>query len=340
MENNNLMVSSTPHIRSKETIQSVMRDVVIALVPAAVAGIFFFGVGAAIVIAMCILSCVFFETLFNKIAKKENTIKDLSAVVTGLLLAMNLPAYSLSEHPIAAFVIPIVGSFFAIIIAKQLFGGLGQNFINPALAGRAFLVASYPTLTTGSIFHPTRLMEGVDAATYATPLAQIKAGNIPDSSIMDCLVGNIGGTIGETCAILLILGGLYLIYKKVISWRIPVCYIATVFIFTYLLKAVGIESAAMREPFYELFTGGLMLGAFFMATDYASSPVTPTGQLIMGFGCGFITTLIRVFGGYPEGVSYSILLMNLCVPLIDRFTSPKKFGYVKPVKVKKVKEGE
>ncbi len=336
MENNNLMVSSTPHIRSKETVSGVMRDVIIALVPAAVAGIVFFGIGAAIEIAMCILACVVFETLFNKIAKKQNTIKDLSAVVTGLLLAMNLPAYNISEHPIATFVLPIVGSFFSIVIAKQLFGGLGQNFINPALAGRAFLVASYPTLTTGSIFGPTKFMEGVDAATYATPLSTIKAGAAPDSSIFDALIGNIGGTIGETCAILLILGGLYLIIKKVISWRIPVVYIATVFIFTYFLQAVGVESAINRMPVYELFTGGLMLGAFFMATDYASSPVTPTGQLIMGFGCGFITVLIRIFGGYPEGVSYSILLMNLCVPLIDRFTAPKKFGYVKPVKVKEV----
>lgn len=334
MENNNLMVSSTPHIRSKETISSVMRDVIIALVPAAIAGVIIFGITALIEIIMCILACVVFESLYNKIAKKENTIKDLSAVVTGLLLAMNLPAYSFSEHPIAIFVIPIVGSLFSIVIAKQLFGGLGQNFINPALAGRAFLVASYPTLTTGSIFHPTQFMSGVDAATYATPLSSIKEGADFTPSLLDAFVGNIGGTIGETCAILLIIGGIYLIVKKVISWRIPVVYIATVFIFTYLLKAVGVEAAASRMPFYELFTGGLMLGAFFMATDYASSPVTPTGQLIMGFGCGFITTLIRVFGGYPEGVSYSILLMNLCVPLIDRFTAPKKFGYVKPVKVK------
>ncbi len=336
MENNNLMVSSTPHIRSNETISSVMRDVIIALVPSAIAGIVFFGVSAAIIIAMSIIACVVFETLFNKIAKKQNTISDLSAVVTGLLLAMNMPALSLSEHPVACFAMPIVGSLFAIVIAKQLFGGLGQNFINPALAGRAFLLASYPTLMSGSAFGTTNFMSGVDAATYATPLAVIKAGNVPDSSIFDALIGNIGGTIGETCAILLILGGIYLIVKKIISWRIPVVYIATVFIFTYFLQAVGVEAAAYRMPLYELFSGGLMLGAFFMATDYASSPVTPTGQLIMGFGCGFITTLIRVFGGYPEGVSYSILLMNLCVPLIDRFTAPKKFGYVKPVKVKEV----
>lgn len=336
MENNNLMVSASPHIRSNDTVSSIMRDVIIALVPAAVAGVVFFGITAAIMIVMSVLACIVFESLYNKIAKKPNTVNDLSAVVTGLLLAMNMPALSFADHPIAVFAMPVVGSLFAIVIAKQLFGGLGQNFINPALAGRAFLLASYPTLMSGGAFGTTNFMSGIDTASYATPLAVIKAGDIPAESIVDGLIGNCGGTIGETCAILLILGGIYLIVRKVISWRIPVVYIATVFIFTYLLKEVGVEAAASRMPLSELFYGGLMLGAFFMATDYASSPVTPTGQLIMGFGCGFITTLIRVFGGYPEGVSYSILLMNLCVPLIDRFTTPKKFGYVKPVKVKEV----
>ena len=246
-----------------------------------------------------------------------------------------MPALSLSEHPISIFVLPIIGTGVAIVVAKQLFGGLGQNFINPALAGRAFLLASYPTLMTGSAFKPTQFL-GIDAASYATPLASMKEGGAYGADLIQGLIGNTGGTIGETCAIALILGGIYLIARKVISWRIPVLYIATVLVFTYILKFCGVEGAANRD-FTELFYGGLMLGAFFMATDYASSPVTPTGQLIMGFGCGFITVLIRVFGGYPEGVSYSILLMNLCVPLIDRWTSPKKFGYVKPVKVKEVK---
>ncbi len=274
--------------------------------------------------------------MYNKIAKKPNTIKDFSAVITGLLLALNLPAHSFAEHPIAIFALPIVGTGVAIVIAKQLFGGLGQNFINPALAGRAFLVASYPTLTTGKVFEPNNFMTNVDAATYATPLSSMKEGGTYAADLIQGLIGNTGGTIGETCAIALIIGGLYLIFKKVISWRIPVLYIATVLVFTYIFKFCGIEGAVNRN-FTELFYGGLMLGAFFMATDYASSPVTPVGQLIMGFGCGFITVLIRVFGGYPEGVSYSILLMNLCVPLIDRWTAPKKFGYVKPVKVKEVK---
>ncbi len=332
--NNNLMVSSSPHIRSKETVSSVMRDVVIALAPATVMGIIFFGLSAAIMIAVSIIAAMAWETIYNKIAKKPNTVNDFSAVITGLLLALNMPALPLSEHPIAVFVMPIIGTGVAIIIAKQLFGGLGQNFINPALAGRAFLVASYPTLMTGSAFRATNFM--VEAETYATPLAAMKEGGAYGADLISGLIGNTGGTIGETCAIALILGGIYLIYKKVISWRIPVLYIGTVLVFTYIFKLCGIEGAVNRD-FTEIFYGGLMLGAFFMATDYASSPVTPTGQLIMGFGCGFITVLIRIFGGYPEGVSYSILLMNLCVPLIDRWTSPKKFGYVKPVKVKEVK---
>lgn len=337
MENNNLMVSGTPHIRSKETVSSIMRDVIIALCPAAIMGIIFFGISAAIEIAVCIASCLIFESIYNKITKKPNTIHDLSAVVTGLLLAMNLPALDMSAHPIAVVAMPIVGSLFSIVIAKMLFGGLGQNFINPALAGRAFLVASYPTLMTGSAFLPTNFMKGVDATTYATPLAQIKEAGALNTSFFDLLVGNCGGTIGETCAIALIIGGVYLIVKKVISWRTPVVYIATVLVLTYFFKIIGVEAAAAREPIHELFAGGLMLGAFFMATDYASTPVTPKGKIIMGLGCGIITVLIRLFGGYPEGVSYSILLMNLVSPLIDRYTAPKKFGYVKPVKVKEVK---
>lgn len=339
MENNNLMVSGTPHIRSNETITSIMRDVIIALCPAAIMGVIFFGLSALIEIIVSILSCIFFEWLYEKITKKPCTIKDLSAVVTGLLLAMNLPALDLSTNFAAAIWMPFVGSFFAIIIAKMLFGGLGQNFINPALAGRAFLLASYPTLMSGGAFRPTNFMN-VDATTYATPLSAIKEGtltSVTSNDLVNALIGNMGGTIGETCAIALILGGIYLIAKKVISWKTPVVYIATVFVFTYIFKLIGGDAGAVRMPVYELFTGGLMLGAFFMATDYSSTPVTPKGKIIMGLGCGFITVLIRVYGGYPEGVSYSILLMNLVTPLIDKYTTPKKFGYVKPVKVKEVK---
>ena len=257
-----------------------------------------------------IISAVFFEWLYEKITKKPVTINDLSAVVTGLLLAMNLPAS-------APVWVAIVGSAFAIIFAKQLFGGLGQNFINPALAGRAFLLASYPTEMTTWVV-PNGL--AADAATYATPLAQLKNGAL-DASLKQLVIGQVGGTIGETCAIALIIGGIYLLYKHVISWKIPVIYIATVFI---LFAVIGRHG--MRMPLQEIFAGGVMLGGIFMATDYASSPVTPKGQVIFAVGAGLLTYLIRTFGGYPEGVSYSILIMNCCVPLIERFTEPTIFG--------------
>ena len=297
----NFVVSGTPHVRSKESIQSIMRDVIIALVPATAAGIYYFGLRALILIVAAIISAVFFEWLYEKITKKPVTINDLSAVVTGLLLAMNLPAS-------APVWVAIVGSAFAIIFAKQLFGGLGQNFINPALAGRAFLLASYPTEMTTWVV-PNGL--AADAATYATPLAQLKNGAL-DASLKQLVIGQVGGTIGETCAIALIIGGIYLLYKHVISWKIPVIYIATVFI---LFAVIGRHG--MRMPLQEIFAGGVMLGGIFMATDYASSPVTPKGQVIFAVGAGLLTYLIRTFGGYPEGVSYSILIMNCCVPLIE-----------------------
>ena len=307
----NFVVSGTPHVRSKESIQSIMRDVIIALVPATAAGIYYFGISALILIIAAIASSVIFEALCQKIMKKPVTVSDLSAVVTGLLLAMNLPAA-------APVWVAIVGSAFAIIFGKQLFGGLGQNFINPALAGRAFLLASYPTeMTTWSV--PNGL-EVADAATYATPLAQLKAGHL-DASLGELMLGQCGGTIGETCAIALIIGGVYLLYKHVISWKIPVIYIATVAI---LFGVIGRHG--MRMSLQEIMAGGVMLGGIFMATDYASSPVTPKGQIIFAVGAGLITYLIRTFGGYPEGVSYSILIMNCCVPLIERFTEPTIFG--------------
>ena len=306
----NFVVSGTPHVRSKESIQSIMRDVIIALVPATAAGIYYFGLRALILIVAAIISAVFFEWLYEKITKKPVTINDLSAVVTGLLLAMNLPAS-------APVWVAIVGSAFAIIFAKQLFGGLGQNFINPALAGRAFLLASYPTEMTTWVV-PNGL--AADAATYATPLAQLKNGAL-DASLKQLVIGQVGGTIGETCAIALIIGGIYLLYKHVISWKIPVIYIATVFI---LFAVIGRHG--MRMPLQEIFAGGVMLGGIFMATDYASSPVTPKGQVIFAVGAGLLTYLIRTFGGYPEGGSYSILIMNCCVPLIERFTEPTIFG--------------
>ncbi|GAA0721949.1 RnfABCDGE type electron transport complex subunit D [Clostridium malenominatum] len=298
-------VSSSPHIRVKETTKSIMRDVVIALLPATFASVYFFKLQALLVILISVLSCVGAEYIWQKATKRKVTVGDLSAVVTGLLLAFNLP-------PAVPLWIPVVGGFFAIIIAKQFFGGLGQNIVNPALVARAFLLASWPTAMT------TWTLDGV---TTATPLAALKAGT-QAPALMDVFIGNVGGCIGETSALALIIGGVYLLAKRVIDWRIPVSFIGTTLVITAFAGRAG-------NPLYELFAGGLMLGAFFMATDYATSPITPIGRLIFGVGCGVITSVIRILGGYPEGVSYSILIMNLFVPLIERWTTPKIFGKVK-----------
>ncbi len=306
MSNKKYIVSSTPHIRSSETVNSIMLNVLIALAPAALCGIYYFGFNSALIIAISILTAIGSELIYQKITKRPITINDLSAVVTGLLLAMNLP-------PTVPFWLPIIGSIFAIIIVKQLFGGLGQNFMNPALAARAFLLASYPTQMTTWI--------NPDAISTPTPLALISYPQPTD--YYDAFLGNIGGCIGETAAFALIIGGIYLIYKKVITWHIPILYLLTVFVLSAIF---GREGFFMGYPLYELLVGGLLLGAFFMATDYSSSPITPMGKIIMGIGCGVFTVIIRVYGGYPEGVSYSILLMNLTVPLIDKYTKPKVFG--------------
>ncbi len=307
-------VSSSPHIRSKDSIENIMVDVLIALTPATVMGVYFFGINALITIAISIIACVGFEALFQKMTNQTISVNDYSAAVTGLLLAMNLP-------PTSPIWMPIVGSFVAIVIVKQLFGGLGQNFMNPALAARAFLLAAYPIKMTDWV---------VDGVSSATPLAMMKEnGFIPKSpDYINALIGHIGGTIGETCALALILGGLYLMARKVISWRIPVTYIGTVFVVTFIF---GRNGAGLMNgvAVYELLTGGLLLGAFFMATDYSSSPITPAGQLIMGVGCGVLTGVIRIYGGYPEGVAYAILIMNLVVPLIDRFVKGRVFGEVR-----------
>jgi electron transport complex protein RnfD len=315
---NKLIASSSPHIRSKDTTTTVMRDVLIALAPAALAGIYFFGFGAVKIYLLSIASAVATEYIIQKfILKTTVTIGDLSAVVTAVLLSMTLPVT-------APWWIPVIGAAFAIGIVKQAFGGIGSNFMNPALAARAFMVASWPVIMTGSWVTP-----GVDAVSTATPLGLIKEsggfGALSEAGVdfTDLLIGNVAGCLGETSALLLILGGLYLLWKKVISWRIPVAYIGTVAVL-YL-----VTGAAMSEILVQLAAGGLMLGAFFMATDYVSSPVTPKGRLIFGIGCGVLTFVIRKFGGYPEGVLYSILLMNVVSPLIDRYTIPKVFGEVK-----------
>ncbi|MGV8905036.1 MAG: RnfABCDGE type electron transport complex subunit D [Acetobacterium sp.] len=309
----NLTVSSSPHIRAKHSTASIMQNVIIALLPAlAVAG-YVFGVWALALVAICIISSVVTEAVIQKLLKQSVTINDWSAVVTGILLAFNLPVN-------APWWIAVLGSVFAIAIVKQCFGGLGQNFINPALAARAFLLASWPGHMTSTAFIPLS-----DTVTTATPLALLKAGDLANMpSTFDLFTGlNMTGSLGEISALALLLGGLYLIYKGIISWRIPVIYIATVGIFALL---VG------QDPLIHILSGGLILGAFFMATDYASSPVTVRGQIAFAVGCGVITMIIRLYGGYPEGVSYSILLMNVATPLIERFARQRVYGVSKKKK--------
>ena len=325
MLNNRLIVSSSPHVRSEETVNRIMLDVFLALTPALIAGTLYFGFRALIVTVVTILSCVVWEYLWQKMCKKPVTVNDWSAAVTGILLAFNLPAA-------VPLWIPVVGSFFAIIIVKQLFGGLGQNFMNPALAARAFLLASWPTSMTKWVEPFTKMpfFGNVDAVSAATPLGLIQGAEAAAGQelprYMDLFLGNIGGCIGETSVLALLLGAGYLLYRRIINWRIPVTFITTVAVLTFIFGKSGFFTG---DALYHVLSGGLMLGAFFMATDYASSPVTPKGHIVMGIGCGVITSVIRLYGGYPEGVSYSILLMNVAAPLIDRYTIPVKFGEVK-----------
>lgn len=310
------MVSSSPHIRAKHTTQNIMKDVIIALVPSLIVGAYFYGIRALLLAAVSVVSCVGFEWGWEKCFNRERTIKDLSAVVTGLLIAYNVPV----NVPI--FIV-VVGAFIAIVLAKQVFGGIGQNFINPALAARVFLLSGYGTAMR-SFEMPVsgRFFSEIDTVTGATPLELMKNGLVNElPNLGDVLVGNIGGCIGEVSAIALLIGAFYLLMKRVISWHIPVCYMGTVFILTFLLNGFN-----AYESFYSLFLGGLVLGAFFMATDYTTTPMTVKGQIIFAVGCGILTTLIRLYGGYPEGVSYSILIMNLSVPLIDKYIRQHRFG--------------
>ncbi|MCI6277172.1 MAG: RnfABCDGE type electron transport complex subunit D [Clostridium sp.] len=305
-----LTLSSSPHIRANESVQTIMRDVLIALLPAALAGIYFFKMRAALVMIVAVVAAVLSEYLWQRLTHKNITVGDLSAVVTGLLLAFNVP-------PTMPLWMVAVGTVFAVLIVKQLFGGIGQNIVNPALAGRAFLLASWPIAMT------TWTLDGV---TTATPLAILKAGEGTLPTLSQAFIGNIGGCIGETSALALLIGFVYLLYRKVISWEIPVVYIGTVAILTTVIGRNGFMTG---NGLYEIFTGGLMLGAIFMATDYTTTPMTKKGQVIFALGCGIIATIIRTIGGYPEGVSYSILIMNLCVPLIDKFATPRTFGEAK-----------
>ena len=322
---NKLIVSSSPHVRTNKDTSYIMKQVVIALLPATLAALFFFRLSALNVIFFCVTGSVGAEFVCQKISKQESTIGDFSAVVTGLLLAFNVPAS-------LPWWMCLLGAAFAIIVVKMVFGGIGNNFVNPALAARAFLLASFPVAMTlwtrtGVIWVSSG---NIDAYTTATPLSFLKAGSngvssLADSgiSISNMLIGNIGGCIGETSAVLIILGGLYLMYKGIINYVIPTFYICTVAILMFILGGFNFTFVI-----YELLAGGLMLGAFFMLTDYTTSPMTKKGQIIYAVLAGLITTVIRLYGGYPEGVSYSILFVNIMTPLIDKYTKTKVFGEV------------
>lgn len=318
-----LTVSPSPHIRHGDTTRSVMLDVIIALVPALIWGVICFGLRALAVVAISIASAVLFEYGFQRVMKRTVNIGDFSAAVTGLLLGLNLPAS-------IPYWMPIVGSFFAIVIVKQLFGGIGKNFVNPALAARVFLF-SWPGEMT-MFTEPFRRLglfmnrETMDALATPTPLSALKSGELPDITWLDLFVGKYGGTIGEVSSVLLLLGAAYLLVRKVIAPHIPLAYIGTVVLLTLIFpKNPDIFSFVLSE----VFSGGIIFGAFFMATDYVTSPVTARGRVIFGCGCGAITVFIRYFGGYSEGVSFAILIMNSLVYYIDKFTMPRVFGGVK-----------
>ncbi len=300
-----MRVSSSPHVRAKTGTTHIMADVCIALLPALIVGIWHFGWRAAVITAISVATCVLSEFIYEKLLHMPVTVGDLSAVVTGLLLGLNLP----STVP---FWVPVIGGVFAIIVAKMLFGGLGYNFMNPALAGRCFLVISFAGLMTNFNY---------DGMTTATPLALLKAGETVD--LMPMFLGTTAGTIGETSALALLIGAIYLLVKKVISWRIPCLYILTVLVFAAIFGGHGLS---VNYLLGHLLGGGLMLGACFMATDYVTSPITAKGQIVYGICLGLMTGLFRVFGGSAEGVSYAIIFCNLLVPLIERFTMPTAFG--------------
>lgn len=323
-----LTISSSPHAHSPVTTQTIMRDVLIALVPALLGSIYFFGFRSLLVTLVSAAACVFFEWGFCKIRKLHCKTYDLSAVVTGVLLAFVCPV------TIPYWTI-ILGDFFAIVLVKMLFGGLGKNIVNPALAGRAFLF-SWPVLMSNWVKvgfdNAAGLLSTADAVTAATPMSAMHQGALPEESILDMFLGNIGGCIGESSALLLIIGFVYLLYRKVITARIPLAYIGTVAILAFLFPQGNDRIAWMAA---QVFGGGLMLGAIFMATDYVTSPLTKLGQIVYGIGCGIITILIRYFGGYSEGVTYAILCMNACSVLLDKIGRPVKFGAPKKEAAKK-----
>ena len=305
-----LKLSSSPHIHSGNSTSKIMRDVLIALAPAAIAGTIIFGARSLLVLAACVLSSVLFEAGFNLLLKKDQTIGDLSAAVTGLLLGLNLPA----TVPIWQCVI---GSAFAILLVKAIFGGLGCNLVNPAITARVFMLVAF-----GGSMAKAAYPKGVDTVAGATPLVSIAEGGAP--SFADLFLGRTGGAIGETCALALLIGFAYLLIRKVISWHIPVTFIGSVFVISFFIEGFDAITATAL-----ILSGGLFIGAIFMATDYVTSPATAWGKVIFGVGAGAITVLIRYFGSYPEGVSFAILLMNILTPYIDQWTAHKVFGGTK-----------
>ncbi len=301
-----LLVASSPHIKDKSSTSRIMLDVIIALLPTAIISVVYFSYISALIIVVSVSSSVLFEYLYNLIAKKEHTEWDLSCVVTGLILALNMPPVK------SSIILSVIGSFIAIVVVKMIFGGIGQNIFNPAAAARIFLTVSFSSLMTEYVAPFT------DGIASATPLAIVDADKLP--SYLDLFLGKTSGSLGETAAITLIAGGIYLLARKVISWEIPLTYIATTALFAFVFG---------EDPLFSILSGGLMIGAIYMATDYTTSPVTKKGKFIFAFGLGLMTAAIRSFGSNTEGVAFSIIFMNALVPLIDRFTSPKTFGRVK-----------
>ncbi len=324
-----LSVSPSPHLKNPDNTSKIMLRVLIALLPACAWGVYVFGLRAAAHLVISTLFAVLAEFVYTKIMKKPTTVGDLSAAVTGLLIGMNLPST-------APLWFGAVGSVFAIIVVKMLFGGIGKNIVNPALAARVFLFAAWPSMMGGSFATAAKRInslaiilpdEKLDAVVGATPLVSLDKGILPtDVTIFDLVLGRVGGCIGEVASVLLIAGAIYLLCTKVITWHTPVAFIGTVALVTFFLPIGELVPFNFNYMLYEVFSGGLILGAFFMATDYVTSPVTKTGQLIFGVGCGLITVFIRYFGGYPEGVSFSILIMNLIAGYIDKVTVPRRFG--------------
>ena len=314
-----LTVSSSPHVHSSTTTKTIMMDVLIALVPALVMSVVFFGLRALTVTAVSVASCYFFEKMWNKLMKCHDKTYDLSACVTGVLLAFVCPVT-------VAYWQIVLGAAFAILLVKMLFGGLGRNVVNPALAGRAFMMSWPVAMSTWikvGFANSAAVINPVDIVTAATPLANMHQGMMPEESWIQLFIGNVGGCIGETSAIALLIGLAYLLYKKVIKITIPAAYIGTVAVLTLIFPQ---GNNGFEWMLCHLFGGGLMLGAIFMATDYVTSPLTTKGQIVYGIGCGLLTVMIRYFGGYNEGVSYAILIMNCCVVLLDRIGRPVKFG--------------